>query len=71
MSKAVLNPTEFGEKIYERFPAIYKVKDEEEAKKALYRYITTIGDGGFAPVIEDINRLLSFYDAEKVDMLEK
>ena len=56
MGAKLLSSENFGLKIYDRFPPSYREDDVKE-KFALKRYLQVLGDGGFKPVIEDINGL--------------
>ena len=65
MSKKVLKPEEFGDKLYKTLPPLYHVADED-VKYALKRYLSALSDGGFAKVIEEINGFLTLIDPDKV-----
>ena len=62
----LLNSEDFGLKIYNRFPPIYR-QDDIVTKFALKRYLSALGDGGFKHIIEDTNRLTTLVDSNRVD----
>lgn len=57
-----LNDSDFGLKIYNRFPPNYR-EDDLSQKFALKRYLESINDGGFKPTIQDLNGILSIVDS--------
>ena len=64
MSK-LLNSEDFGDKIYESFPAIYR-RDDQYHGYALKRYIQSAGEG-FKVVIDEYNGIADLRDSQKVD----
>lgn len=57
----LLDSKNYGLKIYNRFPNTY-IEEDSRYKYALKRYLQSIGEGGFDPAIEDINKLTSLID---------
>ena len=51
---ALLDSGLFSEKIYDRFPLLYREEDVYQ-RYALKRYLQAATDGGFKPVIEEWN----------------
>lgn len=60
----VLNPDTFGEKLYNRLPALYRTEDVNN-NLALKRYLESLSEGGFAKLINEMNGLLNIVDPEK------
>lgn len=60
----VLNPDTFGEKLYNRLPALYRTEDSNN-NLALKRYLESLSEGGFAKLINEMNGLLNIVDPEK------
>lgn len=60
----ILNSEDFGTKIYNRFPSKYR-EDDVGQQLALKRYIESLSDGGFSPVIQDMNGLLDIKDTSR------
>lgn len=50
----LLDGSTFGDKVYNKFPAVYRNEDVEN-DLFLKRYIDALGEGGFSLVIEDAN----------------
>ena len=65
MSKT-LNSENFGEKLYNSLPEIYRT-DDASVGFTLKKYLQALSDGGFSKVIEETNNLLAIVDSEKVD----
>ena len=61
----LLNSNTFGDKIYDRFPEMYK-RDDKETGYQLKRFIQTAGEG-FKCVIDEINGISDLRDNDKVD----
>ena len=61
----LLNSETFGDKIYDRFPEVYK-RDDKLNNYALKRYVKTAGDG-FKCVIDEVNGITDLRDSDKVD----
>ena len=64
MSK-LLDSETFGDKIYNRFPEVYK-KDDKNNEYYLKRYISTAGEG-FKCVIDETNGITDLKDYGKID----
>ena len=64
MSK-LLNSEDFGNKIYERFPELYR-RDDQYYDYALKRYIQSAGEG-FKAVIDEYNGIADLRDSQKID----
>lgn len=62
----LLSSKDFGLNIYNRFPNKYR-EDDVLQSHALKRYIEALSDGGFSPTIEDLNRITTLINFEKVD----
>lgn len=62
----LLNSTDFGKKLYNSLPPVYRL-DDESVDFALKRFFSALTDGGIAEVINDINGLLTLIDPDKVD----
>ena len=62
----ILNSNDFGLKIYNRFPPKYR-EDDVGQRYALKRYIEALSDGGFKPVIDDINGITHLIDPDNID----
>lgn len=60
----ILNSEDFGLKLYNKFPPKYR-EDDVDQKFALKRYLQSASDGGFKPVIEDINGLTELINPSK------
>ena len=56
-----LNSNDFGTKLYERFPPAYREEDARE-RFALKRYLQSVNEGGFKPIIEETNDLIGLVD---------
>lgn len=67
MSNSILNSEEFGQKIYDRFPIVYKSEDVKQ-NFTLKRYIQAIADGGFKPAIDEINGILELKDSNNTPL---
>ena len=65
MSKT-LDPKNFGDKLYNSLPEIYRSSDKE-VNFSLKRYLDSLADGGFEKVIEEINGILTLVDSDKID----
>lgn len=65
MSKT-LDSKNFGDKLYNSLPEMYRVDDANE-NFALKRYLQSLADGGFEKVIEETNGLMTLVDPDKVD----
>lgn len=65
MSKT-LDSKNFGDKLYNSLPEMYRVDDENE-NFALKRYLQSLAEGGFEKVIEETNGLMTLVDPDKVD----
>ena len=65
MSKT-LDSKNFGDKLYNSLPEMYRVDDENE-NFALKRYLQSLSEGGFEKVIEETNGLMTLVDPDKVD----
>lgn len=61
----LLNSETFGDKIYDRFPEVYK-RDDKFNNYALKRYVKTAGEG-FKCVIDETNGITDLIDSDKVD----
>lgn len=61
---ALLDSGQFSEKIYDRFPLLYREEDVYQ-RYALKRYLQAAADGGFKPVIEEWNGITELIDPEK------
>ena len=61
----LLDSNTFGDKIYDRFPEMYK-RDDKETGYQLKRFIQTAGEG-FKCVIDEINGISDLRDSDKVD----
>lgn len=61
----LLSPMNFGEKLYNKFPHKYR-EDDVLQDYSLKRYIEALADGGYSPIIEDLNGITSLIDADKV-----
>lgn len=61
-----LNSSDFGLKIYDKFPPKYR-EDDIAQKFALKRYLEALSDGGFKHAIDDINGITHLIDSEKID----
>ena len=59
-----LDVNSFGDRIYNKFPAKYRLDDKEQ-DFALKRFIQTAGEG-FSVIIEDTNSLLELVDIDKI-----
>lgn len=66
MSNLILNSSDFGTKIYEKFPPKYR-EDDIGQKFALRRYLEAIGEGGFKYVIDDVNGLLDVVNPDTTE----
>lgn len=64
MASKKLNPSIFGEKLYNKFPALYR-RSDEDVDYALKRFILALNDGGFSYVIQELNGILELCDPEK------
>lgn len=62
----LLESKDFGLKIYNRFPPKYR-EDDVDQNYALKRYLESLSDGGYSPVIEEINGITDLVNPEKVD----
>lgn len=60
----ILSSEDFGLKLYNKFPPKYR-EDDVDQKFALKRYLQSASDGGFKPVIEDINGLTELINPSK------
>lgn len=60
----ILNPDNFGEKLYNRLPSIYRTEDESN-DFALKRYLESLSEGGYAKLINEMNGILNIVDPEK------
>lgn len=60
----LLNSQNFGEKIYNKFPEVYR-RDDQFNNYALKRYIETAGEG-FKCVIDEINGITDLKDSDKI-----
>lgn len=58
-----LSPSDFGLKLYNRFPAKYR-EDDADQKYALRRYLEAAADGGFKYIIEEQNGILDLIDPQ-------
>lgn len=56
-----LDSSNFGSKLYERFPPAY-IEEDARQKYALKRYLQSANDGGFKEIIEDTNGLIGLVD---------
>ena len=65
MSNTLLNGDDFGLKIYNRFPPVYREVDEHN-NFALKRYLQSISEGGFKYSIEELNGILDLVDTDTV-----
>lgn len=65
MSNKLLNAEEFGTRLYNTLPPIYR-SDDSSVNYALKRYLEALSSGGFAKVIEEINGLLTLVDVDKI-----
>lgn len=65
MSKT-LDSKNFGDKLYNSLPEMYRVDDENE-NFSLKRYLQSLAEGGFEKVIEETNGLMTLVDPDKVD----
>ena len=65
MSKT-LDSKNFGDKLYNSLPEMYRVDDANE-NFALKRYLQSLADGGFEKVIDETNGLMTLVDPDKVD----
>jgi phage tail-like protein len=54
----------FGEYMYERLPAVYRDLDEEQDKQ-LKRYLESIAEGSFTPIVQDTLKIMDLLDADK------
>lgn len=63
----ILNSKDFGLKVYNRFPRCYQEEDIYQ-NYTLKRYLGALSDGGYKPVIEDINRLNNLINSDKIDL---
>lgn len=61
-----LDSSNFGSKIYNRFPAKYR-EDDSLQNYALKRYIEALSDGGFKYAIDEINGLMNLINPVNVD----
>lgn len=66
MGRKTLDSSTFWEKIYNLYPKVYRDEDAN-VKYALKRYLQALNSGGFAPVVEKTNELLTLYDPDKVN----
>lgn len=57
----LLDGSTFGDKLYNKFPAIYRNEDMDN-DLFLKRYFDAIGEGGFSPAIEDVNGISKLVD---------
>lgn len=64
MAKTLLNPDEFGLKIYNRFPPRYLDADVEQ-DYSLKRYLDALAEGGFKYSVEELNGITYLIDPEK------
>lgn len=62
---STLRSENFGDKLYNSLPEIYRTVDIEN-DYALKRYLNALGDGGFMPLIDDMNRLLEYTDPNRI-----
>ena len=60
----LLNSNTFGDKIYNRFPEVYR-RDDRDVNYSLKRYIQTAGDG-FKCAIDEVNGISDLRDNIKV-----
>lgn len=60
----ILNPDTFGDKLYNRLPALYRTEDLNN-NLALKRYLESLSEGGFSKLIDEMNGLLNIVDPEK------
>lgn len=63
----ILNEKDFGLKIYNRFPKCYQEEDIYQ-NYSLKRYLGALAEGGYKPIIEDINRLNNLINSDKIDL---
>ena len=63
----ILNEKDFGLKIYNKFPPKYR-EDDAMYNFALRRYLEALSDGGFSPVISDINGILNLKNPKECDI---
>lgn len=61
----LLNSETFGQKIYNRFPSMYKEDDAKE-NFALQRFIESLAEGGFKNAIDEINGITYLIDPSKI-----
>lgn len=64
MASKTLNSYDFGEKLYQSLPQLYRDYDPQ-TNHTTRRYLQALADGGFAPVIEELNGILNLSDTEK------
>ena len=62
----ILQSSDFGLKMYHRFPRRYQEEDIFQ-KYALKRYLEALADGGMKYIIEDTNRLLTLVNSDECD----
>lgn len=59
----MINKTDFVDFLYNKLPAIYRYEDSKIGLP-LYRYLQSMCEGGFNPVIENSNNFLTLVDPE-------
>ena len=63
---AFLSSEDFGLKIYNKFPPMYR-EDDAKVNYALKRYLQSVGDGGFKYAIDEWNGILNIYNPSNID----
>lgn len=63
---AFFDNKDFGLKIYNKFPPMYR-EDDAKVNFALKRYLQAVGDGGFKLAIDEWNGLLDIYNPSNID----